>query len=60
MWQISNGEILLYGGIFCMGAAAVLGVVAGVIFTVTGRKLRKKLEQEYGEPASLPELLGKS
>ncbi len=50
MWRLSGSELLLYGGIVCMGAAAVTGVVAVVIFTVTGRKLRRKLEQEYGKP----------
>lgn len=50
MGRLSGSELLLYGGIVCMAAAAVLGVVAAVVITVTGRKLRRKLEQEYGKP----------
>ncbi len=33
-----------------MAAAAAAMVICAVIFTVTGRKLKRKLEQEYGKP----------
>lgn len=46
---LSNSELLFYGGIALMIAAAVLCVFAVVIFTISGRRLRKKLEQEYGK-----------
>ena len=44
-------ERLLYGGITAMAAVAVIVAAGIVIFTVTGRKLRKKLEEEYGKPS---------
>ncbi len=34
-----------------MAAVAVIVAAGIVIFTVTGRKLRKKLEEEYGKPS---------
>lgn len=45
-WSIS--ERLLYGGTAAMAAAAVMTLAGIVIFTLTGRKLRRKLEEEYG------------
>ena len=47
LWET---EILFYGGLTCMAAAAVLGILSAVIFTVTGRRLKRKLEEEYGKP----------
>lgn len=45
---MSTSELLLFAGIAAM-AAAVLGMAAGaLIFLLTGRRLKKKLEQEYG------------
>ena len=44
-------EKLLYGGISAMAAVAVLAVAGIIIFTLTGKKLRKKLEKEYGKPS---------
>ncbi len=49
--NLSVSEWLLYGGIGIMAAAAVI-VAAGVAaFTLTGRKLGRKLEEEYGKPS---------
>lgn len=48
MPELSNSEWLFYGGIALMAAAAVLCVFAVVIFMISGRRLRKKLEQEFG------------
>lgn len=50
MFGLSGSEILFYGGLAVMGAAASLGAAAFVAFHITGRRLRKKLEQEYGKP----------
>lgn len=47
---LSVSELLFYGGLVIMAAAAAAMVICGVIFTFTGRKLKKKLEQEYGKP----------
>lgn len=45
-----SSELLFYGGLAVMAAAAVLSVLGTVLFRVSGRKLREKLEQEYGKP----------
>lgn len=46
-WSVSDK--LFYGGIGVMAGAVILAVVCGVIFGITGRHLKKKLTQEYGE-----------
>lgn len=50
MFNISGSELLLYGGIAIMAAAAIAAAAAGVLFMIKGKKLRQKLEQEYGKP----------
>lgn len=50
MGDLSVSEILFYSGIAGMGTAAVLAVLAIAVFAVTGRRLKKKLEQDYGKP----------
>lgn len=50
MNQLSNSEWLLYGGIAIMVVAIILAVLCCLIFMMTGRKLKKKLEQEFGSP----------
>ena len=46
MSEWTESEMFLYGGIAVMGAVCVLAAVCAVVFTLTGRKLKKKLEQE--------------
>ena len=43
------GNTLFHLGVGVMCAAAVMGLVSGVIFSVTGRRLKKTLNEEYGE-----------
>lgn len=50
MGQFSLNEWLLWGGIAAMAAAVALAVLCLVIFRITGRRLKRKLEEEYGEP----------
>ncbi len=45
-----SGEWLFWAGIAVMGIAAAGGVLCLVVFRLTGRKLKKQLEKEYGEP----------
>lgn len=47
---LSVSELLFYGGLAVMAAAAAAMVICAVIFAVTGRKLKRRLEQEYGKP----------
>lgn len=46
---LPSSELLFYGGIavMCLSAAAAAGCV--IIFKITGKKIRKILEQEYGK-----------
>ena len=45
-----ESEWLFYGGIGMMAAAAVMALISVLVFSVTGKKLKQKLEQEYGKP----------
>ncbi len=49
--NLSVSEGLLYGGIAAMATAVVIVAAGIVIFTLTGIKLKKKLEEEYGRPS---------
>lgn len=49
MLGLSESELFFYGGIAVMATAGILAVMCLVIFTCTGRRLKKKLEQEYGK-----------
>lgn len=42
-------NVMLIAGIVLMGVAAVVGLVAGVIFLLSGKRLRARLEQEFGK-----------
>lgn len=46
---MSGSELLFYGGIGVMAAAALLGVVAFVGFRISGKRLRVRLEKEFGK-----------
>lgn len=48
--EISRSEMLFYGGIIMMAAAALAAVPIGALLVLTGRRLKRKLEQEYGKP----------
>ena len=50
MLYVSEGQWLLCGGIAVMSVSAVLSAAVMIIFTLTGRRIKKKLEQEYGKP----------
>lgn len=50
MLGLSESELFLYGGIAAMLVAGILLVLCIVIFSITGKRLKKKLEQEYGKP----------
>lgn len=44
-----NSEILFWGGIAVMIVALMLLLLCGVIFFITGKKIKKTLEHEYGK-----------
>lgn len=49
MWRLPESEVLFYGGIAVMSVAVVLALLCIIVFTLSGRRIRRKLEQEYGE-----------
>ena len=49
MSGLSGSELLFYGGILVMAMAALGGIVSAAIFAVTGRRLKRKLEAEFGK-----------
>lgn len=49
MLDLSRSELLLYGGIAIMVVAVISAIVCIGIFNYTGRKLKQKIEQEYGK-----------
>lgn len=49
MLGLSVSEWLLYGGIAAMLGVLLLMVLSIVFFRVRGRKLKERLEQEYGK-----------
>lgn len=42
------GTILFYGGIVLMGTAVVGAAVAAIVLHVSGKRLKKRLEEEFG------------
>lgn len=50
MFGLSESELFFYGGIVMMAAAGILAALCIAVFVCTGRRLKKKLEQEYGKP----------
>lgn len=50
MLGLSGSDILFLTGIVFMAAASMTAIICVVVFTLTGRKLRERLEQEYGKP----------
>ena len=49
MVHLSVNELLLYGGLAVMALSLVLALICIAVFVVTGRKIKRRLEQEYGK-----------
>lgn len=52
MLGFSQVDIWFYGGIAIMILAVLAGIGDIVVFGITGKKLRNKLEKKYGKPQS--------
>lgn len=52
MLGFSQVDIWFYGGIAIMILAVLAGIGDIVVFGITRKKLRNKLEKEYGKPQS--------
>ncbi len=50
MESLLTSENLFYGGIAAMAAAVLMTVLCIVVFCITGKRIKKKLIREYGEP----------
>lgn len=48
-YMASESELLLYGGILIVALAVVLAVICMITFTLTGRKIKSRLEKDYGK-----------
>ncbi|MCD7807103.1 MAG: hypothetical protein LUH19_07160 [Lachnospiraceae bacterium] len=53
--NLNSSEMLVYGGIALMVLAVFLTMVCLICFHIGGRRLKRKLEQEYGKPVSVQE-----
>lgn len=49
MAGLSESEILFYGGIAIMLLAAAVAALSAVVFIFCGRRLKRKLEEEFGK-----------
>ena len=47
--SFTTSEILFYGGIALVSFAVFFALACIIIFKITGQKLKKTLEQEYGK-----------
>ena len=52
VFTVGVTELYFYGGIALMTIAVILAVICIVLFIVSGRRLKWKLEQDYGRPSS--------
>lgn len=52
MFGLSSSEILFFIGIAVMVIAVMGAILCVIIFSLTGRSLKERLEQEYGKPWS--------
>lgn len=49
MFGFTVSEQLFYGGMICMLAALGIGALCAVLFSISAKKIKKKLEEEYGK-----------
>lgn len=49
MEGLTTSELLFYGGISLAGFAALAAVIAAVTLCVSGKRLRARMEREYGK-----------
>ncbi|MBQ9717802.1 MAG: hypothetical protein IJV76_07395 [Clostridia bacterium] len=52
MLGLNSSELILYAGAGVMAAAVLLFLIALIVHRISGRKLRRKLEREYGRKST--------
>lgn len=50
MFTLSTSQIILIAGVIIMLFSIIGIVIAAVSSSITGKKLKKQLEKEYGKP----------
>ena len=46
---LNGSELLFYSGIGLMGLSVAIGLAAFIILRISGKRLKRKLETEYGK-----------
>ena len=46
---MDTSQLLLWGGAAAMAASVLIGLMAVVILRISGKRLRKRLEEEFGK-----------
>ena len=49
MVQMTSSELLFYGGIALMALSMAAAAVTAVVLRMSGKRLRARLEQDYGK-----------
>ena len=47
---MQNSELLFYGGILIMSSAVIVMIISLIMFHITGQRIKRRLEEEYGKP----------
>lgn len=50
MFKLSGSEVLFYGGLAVMCISVLLAAICTTALKISGKRLRKKLDLEYGKP----------
>jgi len=51
--NLTNGEMLFYGGIAGMAIIAVISVIVIIVLAGSRKRLHKKMNDEYGDNADI-------
>lgn len=46
---MTGSELLLYAGVAVMAGAALCGLVSAVVLRLSGKRLKARLEEEFGK-----------
>ena len=51
--NLSNGEMLFYGGIAGMAVTVIVSVIIVIVLAGSRKRLRKKMNDEYGDNSDI-------
>ncbi len=49
MLDLTTGEMFFYGGVTVMAASLLMIIAAIIIFRITGKRIKARLEAEFGK-----------